>query len=612
MKKYLLRIIACAVLLALAIFLPLSKPWMSLIIFIAAYLTAGADVLFSAVRKLFSGSLLDEEFLMSIASLGAFAIGEYPEAVAVMLLFQIGEMFQSRAVGKSRSSIAQLMDLRPEFANLIVDGEIVQTAPESLLPGQTIIIRPGERVPVDCRLQQGSGSLDTSALTGESLPRDVREGDEIISGCVSMNALLTCTVQKKYSESMVSRILDMVENSAAKKARTEKFITRFARWYTPAVVIAAVLLAVIPPLLGLGAFSEWLYRALTLLVISCPCALVISVPLGFFAGIGGASKRGILIKGSNYLEALARTELAVFDKTGTLTKGRFGVSGIFPAGGYGKEQLLQVAAQAEYYSPHPIARALVEAFETGGGAIEREQISSTEELPGLGLKTDVAGQVVLAGNIRLMQEQGIDCPFVESLGSIVYVAVDKKYAGYIQVEDMVKDSAKEAIASLRQRGIRTVMLSGDRLPTAEKVAEELGIDRVFAQLMPADKVERAEELLKEKSQLGRLAYIGDGINDAPVLARADVGIAMGQLGSDAAIEAADIVIMNDDLQLVDKAICVSRRTMSIVKQNIIFALGIKAVVLVLGIFGLVSMWTAVFADVGVALLAIANSMRALA
>ena len=578
----------------------------SLILFVASYLLVGADILWRAVRTIASGQVFDENFLMSVATIGAFALGEYPEGTAVMLFYQIGELFQSLAVSKSRRSIAGLMDIRPDYANLQRDGQTVRVDPEEVVVGQQIVIRPGERVPLDGVVEEGASTLDTSALTGESAPRDVGPGDAVISGCINQTGLLTVRVSREFGESTVSKILELVETAADKKSHSEAFITRFARFYTPVVVIGAVLLAILPPLLADQSFSVWIERALIFLVISCPCALVVSVPLSFFGGIGGASKAGILVKGGNYLEALAQMETVVFDKTGTLTKGVFSVREVWSET-VDPQELLRLAAYAEANSSHPIAKSIQKEY---GQTIDPALIGAVEELPGRGVRAVIEGKAVLAGNVRLME--GLLLPEKLPVGTIVHLAVDGVYAGYLLIGDALKEDAARAIARLKAEGIRsTVMLTGDEDAVGRQVAGELGMDRVYTRLLPQDKVERVEALLKEKSTKGVLAFVGDGINDAPVLARADLGIAMGGLGSDAAIEAADVVIMTDEPSKLAVAMGISRRTLRIARQNVTFALGVKGIVLVLGALGYASMWMAVFADVGVTVLAILNAIRAL-
>ena len=609
-KKTLARILGSgALLLALQLGGAAAIPLPRLLLYLVPYLLIGWDILYKAVRNILGGQVFDENFLMALATVGAFLTGEYPEGVAVMLFYQVGELFQSYAVGRSRRSIAALMDIRPDYANLERDGDLCQVDPEEVAVGDTIVIKAGERVPLDGIVLEGTSSLDTAALTGESLPRSVGPGGEVISGCINQSGLLRVRVQKPYGESTVARILDLVENSSTKKARVENFITRFARWYTPAVVAAAVLVALVTPLLAPVGWQESIHRALIFLVISCPCALVISVPLSFFGGIGGASKAGILVKGSNYLEALSNTEVVVFDKTGTLTKGVFEVAAIHPREGMDEAELLELAALAESWSEHPISLSLRRAW---GKEADRTRVPEAQELSGRGVRAEVDGQVVLAGNHKLMEENGVTCEDCEKVGTIVHLAVDGGYAGHIVIADQPKEDAKEAIAALKAMGIRkTVMLTGDAREVGEAVARELGLDEVHAQLLPGDKVARVEQLLAGTSPKGKLAFVGDGINDAPVLSRADVGIAMGGLGSDAAIEAADIVLMDDAPSKLPVAIAIAKRTLSIARQNIIFALAVKAAVLVLGALGAANMWEAVFADVGVSVIAILNATRAL-
>ena len=580
-------------------------------VFLVPYLVIGWDIVYKAVRGIVNGQVFDENFLMTIATFGAFGVGEYSEAVAVMLFYQVGELFQSYAVSRSRQSIADLMDICPEYANLEKDGELVQTDPDDVEIGDIIVIKPGERVPLDGRVISGESMVDTSALTGESVPRRVETGSEIISGCINESGVLRVEVTKEFDDSTVARILELVENASSKKAQVENFITRFARYYTPAVVIAAALLAVVPPLaLGAG-FGPWIQRACIFLVISCPCALVISVPLSFFGGIGAASRNGVLVKGSNYLEALAQMDTIVFDKTGTLTKGEFKVTEIRPSGMSG-EELLRLAALAEHYSNHPISLSIRDAYEKAGGRMNLSSIGKNEEISGHGVRTEIDGSVVLAGNGRLMEAEGIAYEPCESIGTVVYLAKDGVFAGTIVISDTVKEHAAQAIRDLKQAGVkRTVMLTGDRKAVGEAVAEKLGLDEVFTELLPADKVEQVERLLDGQAEGRKLAFVGDGINDAPVLTRADIGIAMGSMGSDAAIEAADVVLMDDDPARISVVVRISRKTLSIVKQNIVFALGVKALVLGLGAFGMANMWEAVFADVGVSVIAILNSMRAL-
>lgn len=580
-------------------------------VFLVPYLVIGWDIVYKAVRGIVNGQVFDENFLMTIATFGAFGVGEYSEAVAVMLFYQVGELFQSYAVSRSRQSIADLMDICPEYANLEKDGELVQTDPDDVEIGDIIVIKPGERVPLDGTVISGESMVDTSALTGESVPRRVETGSEIISGCINESGVLRVEVTKEFDDSTVARILELVENASSKKAQVENFITRFARYYTPAVVAAAALLAGVPPLaLGAG-FGPWIQRACIFLVISCPCALVISVPLSFFGGIGAASRNGVLVKGSNYLEALAQMDTIVFDKTGTLTKGEFKVTEIRPSGMSG-EELLRLAALAEHYSNHPISLSIRDAYEKAGGRMNLSSIGKNEEISGHGVRTEIDGSVVLAGNGRLMEAEGIAYEPCESIGTVVYLARDGVFAGTIVISDTVKEHAAQAIRDLKQAGVkRTVMLTGDRKAVGEAVAEKLGLDEVFTELLPADKVEQVERLLDGQAEGRKLAFVGDGINDAPVLTRADIGIAMGSMGSDAAIEAADVVLMDDDPARISVVVRISRKTLSIVKQNIVFALGVKALVLGLGAFGMANMWEAVFADVGVSVIAILNAMRAL-
>ena len=605
-KKMLRRILLAAVLLIVVKLLPV-EGWIAAACYLVPYLIVGWDVLYGAIRNILNGQVFDEDFLMAIATVGAFATAEYAEAVFVMLFFQTGELFEDYAVGKSRKSIAALMDIRPDVANLEKDdGETEEVDPEDVAVGAVVVVKPGERVPLDGMVLSGTSALDTAALTGESLPRDVGPGDAVISGCVNQSGLLRVKVTRPCHESTVSKILDLVENASEKKSTSENFITRFARYYTPCVVIAAALLAVIPPLF-VGNWGDWFHRALIFLVISCPCALVISVPLSFFGGIGGASKCGILVKGSNYLEALAKTETVVFDKTGTLTRGTFTVTALHPADPFTSEQLLEAAALAEQYSDHPISLSLKAAWkqETAPG-----RVTDVEEIAGHGVRARVDGKTVCAGNSRLMERQQVSWTPCEDPGTIVYVTVDGVYAGHIIISDLPKDDSRAAIAALKASGVkRTVMLTGDTDVTARTIAVELGVDEYHAELLPADKVERVEQLLAQSS--GKLVFVGDGINDAPVLTRSDIGIAMGALGSDAAIEAADIVLMDDKPSKIATAMRISRKTLRIVHQNIVFALGIKFGVLLLGAFGMANMWMAVFADVGVAFIAILNAMRCL-
>lgn len=606
-KIDLVRILLALVLWIVVWLLPLDG-YLKLIAFLVPYLVIGYDVLWSAVRNILHGQVFDENFLMAVASIGAFCVAQYPEAVAVLLFYQVGELCQGLAVGKSRKSIAALMDIRPDFARVLRDGKEETVDPQTVEVGETIIIKPGERVPLDAVVTKGETAVDTSALTGESLPCDKHVGDNVISGSINLNGLIEAKVRTAYAESTVSRVLDLVENSAAKKARAEAFITRFAKYYTPCVVIAAVLLAVLPPLILKQSFSEWITRALTFLVVSCPCALVISVPLSFFGGIGGASKLGILIKGANDLEALSKVDTVVFDKTGTLTQGRFEVTAVH-AQEMSEAELLDIAALAESYSNHPIALSIIKAH---GGHLDKSRLSSIEESSGYGVTAVIDGKKVSVGNDKLMHRTGVQWKDCHLPGTTVHIAADGVYMGHIVISDTVKPDAKEAILALKNNGVRkTVMLTGDNKKNGEAVAAELGLDEAKTQLLPDEKVAAVEELLQQKPDKRTLAFVGDGINDAPVLARADVGIAMGALGSDAAIEAADIVLMDDRLTGLSKAMRISRKTMRIVHQNIVFSLLVKLAVLVLGALGIANMWFAVFGDVGVMILAILNAMRAL-
>ena len=609
MTKRLWRIIIGAAVLATAVLLSLNNEWLQIALFIISYIIVGGDVVKRAVKNIFKGQVFDENFLMSIATIGAFFIGEYPEGVAVMLFYQVGELFQSYAVGKSRKSIASLMDIRPDYANVKKGDELVKVDPDEVQIGDIIVIKAGEKIPLDGKVIEGSSMIDTSALTGESVPREVEVGSDILSGCININGVITAEVTKEFGESTVSKILDLVENASSKKSNSEQFITKFARYYTPVVVIIAVFLAIIPPLVIDGAtFSDWIYRALAFLVVSCPCALVISIPLSFFGGIGGASKKGVLVKGSNYLEALAETEIVVFDKTGTLTKGVFNVQEIHPEG-VSKEELLELTAHAESYSNHPISLSLKRAYSK---EIDNERILDVEEISGHGVIATVDGKKVMAGNTKLMKMMDIPYFKGELIGTIVHVAVNNKYIGYIVIADEVKEDSAQAIKELKAANIKqTVMLTGDNKSIGSKVAKELGLDKVYAELLPADKVEKLEELFSQKSKKGKLAFVGDGINDAPVLARADIGIAMGGLGSDAAIEAADVVIMTDEPSKIATTMKISKKTLKIAHQNIVFAIGIKIIVLILSAFGITTMWAAIFADVGVTIIAVLNAFRAL-
>ena len=617
-KKMLIRILVTAVMLAALHFLPVTG-WLRLVLFLAAYLIIGYDILKKAGQGIANGRVFDENFLMAVATVGAFALaiyeksGDYNEAIAVMLFYQIGELFQSYAVGKSRKNISALMDIRPDYANIEQDGQLVQVDPDEVAIGTVIVVQPGEKVPIDGVVTEGSSTLNTSALTGESLPRDAREGDEVISGCINMTGVLKIRTTKAFGESTVSKILELVENSSSRKSRSEDFIAKFARIYTPVVCYSALALAVVPPLIRLvggmdGQWEQWIYRALTFLVTSCPCALVVSIPLSFFAGIGGASHEGILIKGSNYLETLSQVKTVVFDKTGTLTRGVFEVTAVHHSN-MDEAKLLEYAALAECASSHPISRSLQKAY---GKAIDRERVTDIQEISGHGVTAVVDGHQVAAGNSKLMAQLGIAYHDCRSVGTIIHMAVDGQYAGHIVISDVVKPNAKEAIAALHRAGVeKTVMLTGDARKAADAVAAELGVDEVHSELLPGDKVEQVEKLLSRQSGKAKLAFVGDGINDAPVLSRADIGIAMGAMGSDAAIEAADIVLMDDEPLQIAKAIRISRKCIGIVYQNIVFALAVKFACLVLVAIGAADMWAAIFADVGVMVLAVLNAIRAL-
>lgn len=607
LKIMVARLAAGFVIGAAAFALPLGRE-LELILFLASYLIVGGDVVYKALKNIVRGQVFDENFLMSIATVGAFVIGEYPEGVAVMLFYQVGELFQSIAVNRSRKSISALMDIRTDFANLKAGDEIKRVSPEEVRIGDLIIVRPGEKVPLDGKVAEGNSAMDTSALTGESVPREVAAGDDVLSGFINKNGVLTIEVTKVFSESTVAKILDLVENASSKKAPTENFITKFARYYTPVVVIVAALLAVLPPLIISGAtFADWVYRALIFLVISCPCALVVSIPLGFFGGIGASSKNGVLVKGSNYLEALNDVKYVVFDKTGTLTKGAFKVNGIYPQNGWTEQELLRQAAFAEMHSTHPIAQSIREAY---GRELNEELLAGYNEISGHGIQVTFEGREVLAGNAKLMKRENIDFAAPTELGTIVHVAIDKQYAGYLVIADEVKEDSAQAIRSLKNLGVKKiVMLTGDIKAVGEAIGRKLGIDEVRAELLPQHKVEELEKIDRQKSSKEKIVFVGDGINDTPVLARADVGVAMGGLGSDAAIEAADIVIMTDEPSKLASAIHIAKRTRRIVWQNIIFALLVKAVFLLLGAFGIATMWEAVFSDVGVTLLAVLNAMR---
>ncbi len=607
-KSKILSITVSLIVMILAI-LSSQNSGLKIWLFFISYLIAGWDVLLTAVKNILKGELFDENFLMTIATAGALAIGEYPEAVMVMVLYQIGEFLQDRAVEKSRKSITDLMDIRPDYANIEQDGKLVQKHPEDIKVGTIIIVKTGEKIPLDGEVIEGNAVVDTSALTGESVPKNISVGDKAVSGCINTNGLLKIRTEKEFKESTVSKILELVEHASSKKAKTEKFITKFAKYYTPAVVCLAVLLAILPPLLIEGSqFMDWFKRALTFLVISCPCALVISVPLGFFGGIGGASKEGILIKGSNYIEALANTKAVAFDKTGTLTKGTFKVTELHPSETTTKEDLLKYTAFAENYSNHPIALSIKEAY---GNIIDTSRIKDVKEIAGQGIKALVDNSEILAGNSKLMKSNNIKIPKIECLGTIIYTSIDGEFAGYIIISDELKEDSKKAISSLNKIGIKTIMLTGDNKNTAEMISQELGISEFHSELFPEEKVQQIEELIKHKNPKTSVMFVGDGINDAPVLTRADVGVAMGALGSDAAIEAADVVIMDDKPSKISKAIKISQKTITIVKQNIVFALGVKAIFLICGALGFVTMWGAVFADVGVALIAVINSLRTL-
>ncbi len=611
-KKMLIRIIIAAVLIVVFSLLP-AEGYLRFVLFMIPYLVIGYDILKKAFKGILNKQVFDENFLMAVATVGAILLGDYSEGVAVMLFYQIGELFQSYAVGKSRRNISELMDIRPDYANIEKDGTLEQVDPDEVGIGTIIVVQPGEKVPIDGVITEGTSTLNTSALTGESLPRDAKAGDEVISGCINMTGLLKIRTTKEFGESTVSKILELVENSSSRKSKSENFISKFAKYYTPAVCYGALALAFIPPIVLLimgkpAMWGDWIYRALTFLVISCPCALVISIPLSFFAGIGGASNQGILVKGSNYLETLAQTKYVVFDKTGTMTQGVFEVSGIHH-NEMSDEKLLEYAALAECSSSHPISKSLQKAY---GKPIDRNRVTDIEEISGNGVIAKVDGISVAAGNTKLMNRLGIAYQDCHHVGTVVHMAIDGKYAGHILISDIIKPHAKEAIAELKKAGIsKTVMLTGDSKRVADQVAEELGIQEVYSELLPADKVSRVEELLNQKSEKDKLAFVGDGINDAPVLSRADIGIAMGALGSDAAIEAADIVLMDDDPLKISKAIKIARKCIRIVYENIYFAIGIKILCLILGALGIANMWVAIFADVGVMILAVLNAIRTL-
>ncbi|MGN1180014.1 MAG: heavy metal translocating P-type ATPase [Suilimivivens sp.] len=611
-KKVLVRIIVAAVLMVLLSLIPV-EGYIQFGLFMIPYLIIGYDILKKAVKGILNRQVFDENFLMAVATVGAIILGDYKEGVAVMLFYQIGELFQSYAVGRSRRNISELMDIRPDYANVEKDGKLEKIDPDEVEVGSVIVVMPGEKIPIDGTIIEGSTTLNTSALTGESLPREAKEGDEVISGCINMTGVLKIRTSKEFGESTVSKILELVENSSSRKSRSENFISRFAKVYTPAVCYGAAALALLPPVvrivMGLAPqWGDWIYRALTFLVISCPCALVISIPLSFFAGIGGASREGVLVKGSNYLETLSQTKYVVFDKTGTMTQGVFEVSGVYH-NQMPEEKLLEYAALAESFSSHPISKSLKKAY---GKEIDQSRVTDVEEISGNGVTAKVDGMKVAAGNARLMKHLGIAYQECSQAGTVVYMAVDGVYAGCILISDLLKPHAKEAISELKKAGVKkTVMLTGDAKKVADQVAEELGIHEVYSELLPADKVLRVEELLAKKSDKEKLAFVGDGINDAPVLSRADIGIAMGALGSDAAIEAADIVLMDDDPLKIAKAIKISRKCIRIVYQNIYFAIGIKVICLILGALGIANMWLAIFADVGVMVLAVLNAIRAL-
>ena len=613
-KKVFTRIIVAAVLMVVLSLLPIDG-WLKFVLFMIPYLVIGHDILLKAWKGILNRQVFDENFLMAVATIGAILLGDYKEGVAVMLFYQIGELFQSYAVGKSRRNISELMDIRPDYANIEKkDGTLEQVDPDEVEIGSVIVVQPGEKVPIDGVIEEGRTSLNTSALTGESLPREAGVGDEVISGCINMSGVLKIRTTKEFGESTVSKILDMVENASSKKSRSENFISKFAKYYTPAVCYGALALAILPPLVRLlflgmtPEWGDWVMRALTFLVISCPCALVISIPLSFFAGIGGASNAGVLVKGSNYLETLSETKYVVFDKTGTMTQGVFEVSGVHHSS-MDTEKLLEYAALAECHSSHPISKSLKKAY---GKPLDPSRVTDVEEISGNGVTAKVDGVRVAAGNSKLMEKLGVDCMECHSVGTVVHMAVDGKYAGHILISDQIKPHAKEAIAALKKCGVKkTIMLTGDRREAARQVAEELGIDEVHSELLPGDKVAQVEKLLDEKGEKEKLAFVGDGINDAPVLSRADIGIAMGALGSDAAIEAADIVLMDDDPLKISKAIRISRKCLRIVYENIYFAIGVKVVCLILGALGIANMWAAIFADVGVMIIAVLNAIRAL-
>lgn len=609
MRKKLIKIIIAFILFLITMIFKAENEWINIGLYVISYIIVGFEIIRKALRNITRGKVFDENFLMTVATIGAFGIGEYPEAVAVMLFYQVGELFQSYAVDKSRKSISSLMDIRPDFANVEKEGKVEKVDPDDVEIGDIIIIKPGEKVPLDGVILEGKSSLDTKALTGESLPKSVTEGEEILSGCINLNGVLRVEVTKEYGQSTVSKILDLVENASSKKSKSENFITKFARYYTPIVVIIALFLALFPPLVIDGAtFSDWIYRALSFLVVSCPCALVISIPLSFFGGIGGASKMGILIKGSNYLEAISKAEIVVFDKTGTLTEGNFEVQKIMPVN-ITEEELLKIVAYAENYSNHPISLSVKNAYSR---KINEVDIQSTQELSGMGIVAKIWDRDIIVGNEKLMREKEIEFLKTDDVGTVLYVAIDNKYVGYILIADKIKDDAKKAIEELKKNNVKeTVMLTGDKKSVGEDVAQKLGLDKVYTELLPDGKVKKVEKLLKEKSENGKLVFVGDGINDAPVLALADIGVAMGGLGSDAAIEAADVVIMTDEPSKIVNTIKLSKKTMRIVKENIVFAIFVKVLILMLSAIGLSTMWEAVFADDGVSVIAIINALRVL-
>ncbi len=610
MKEELRKIIISAILLAIALIVPFSNIWINRAIFIISYIIVGFEVIKEGIENIKEGEIFGEELLMAIATIGAFAIGDFAEAVAVMLFFEVGELLEDYAVDKSKKSISELMDIRPDFANVLKEGKAQKVNPADVKIGEQIVVKPGEKVPLDGKVIEGTAMLDTMALTGESVPRRINIGEEILSGCINKDGVIKVEVQKEFGESTVTKILDLVENASNKKSKSENFITKFAKYYTPTVVIIAFILAILPPIILEGeTFAKWIYRALSFLVVSCPCALVISIPLGFFGGIGGASRKGILIKGSNYLEALSKTGIVVFDKTGTLTKGVFKVQKVCPTQDISSEELIEIVAFAENYSNHPIAKSVKEAY---GKNIDESKITKVNEISGHGISANIDGKEVLVGNEKLMIEKGIKYEKCVEVGTILYVVINNQFAGYILISDEIKDDSVKTIKDLKKNKIRkTVMLTGDRKEVAEDVAKKLEIDEVYSELLPDGKVKKVEEMIKEKSEKEKLAFVGDGINDAPVLALSDIGIAMGGLGSDSAIEAADIVLMTDEPSKINEGIALSKKTMRIVKENIIFAILVKALVLALSAMGIATMWEAVFADVGVSIIAILNALRVL-